>query len=284
MKKLLALLLVFALLFSLAACAGNKTDGKTPTKEAAAGKDSGKDVGKSGSYSEAYELYDTVTSALSDAFDRPVEKHNEALDDDNYTDMIAELFLPFLSIDMAFTATCGQDNWAAAMEALLTDATAEEIADNQYRITYKSSYYLPDTYEAVENIPHEMRCAYDSATGGIQFIETAEYEGETKLLGFVEFQPLGDNRYALQDLRERAIVEYDGKEAITFVYSRCEDDAYTPEKDSILGDGSIADAWAIQDANCSAIFTLDTATLTLWFAASQTEFSSEDERTIVIDR
>ena len=157
MKKILASLIVLCLLPLFSVCAADKPS----------------------SYADAYQLHSDLTTAMMDAYESLTEAHNEGLEYDDPSSLAMILFLPFLSIDMAFTASLKEDTEASAALAAfaffgITDAALIRQAPHDYIITYAN----PDEQ------PVEMRCEFSPETGALRF--TQYTDGALKLFKLLE--------------------------------------------------------------------------------------------------
>ena len=119
MKKMFALLLVLCLLPLFGAHAAGKPD----------------------SYAKAYLLHSDITTAILDAYQALTEPNNEGLEYDDPDNLSMIFFLPFLSLDMAFTATFDEsmdESTALAVFGFfgITDASFARKAPHNYLITY----------------------------------------------------------------------------------------------------------------------------------------------------
>ena len=83
----------------------------------------------------------------------------------------------------------------------------------------------------------EVHCLCDPDTGGLRILEKVG----GAVTEFLEFIPLGDNKYALQTSLERAYVTYRDGEFENLIYTRAVDSAkYNNEADSIYPTGSLS--------------------------------------------
>lgn len=297
MKKFLAILLTLLLVFSLAACKGGSADPATADDSGASTQpDAGGPASAPGnSYAAAYELYYAITTAMNVAFDGVVDPHNAALQVENETywsdpDYYSGIFLPFLSIDIAYTATFEEDNWAGISASLqqglswfdLTDVVVERTAANSYRLAYRGSYTDTETWESTEGVYFESLCQYDPGTGALRFAMYAEPGGVRALQSLIQFVPLGGDRYALISRSERAVVEY--KDGVVTAFDYGNGAALNdPDADNIFPAGSgTGAAWVGAQPDIQRRITLQDGTMTIWIAASDSGYQPTAEHTITI--
>ncbi|MCL2867541.1 MAG: hypothetical protein FWF47_07275 [Clostridia bacterium] len=214
------------------------------------------------SYADAYQLHSDLTTAMLDAYESLTEAHDEGLEYDDPSSLAMILFLPFLSIDMAFTASLKEDAEASAALAAfaffgITDAALTRQAPHDYIITYAN----PD------ELPVEMHCEFSPETGALRF--TQYTDGALKQ--FQELVPLDGNRYALQSKHQRALVTYADGRLGGFIYSGIAqslfgegDTSYDVVRDGIYPDASgLNEAWVTERDDVQLCITLDGFTLTV---------------------
>jgi len=240
MKKMLALLLVFSLLPVFGAFAAGKPD----------------------SYASAYQRHNDITTAMLDTYNALTEAHNEGLEYDDPDSLTMVLFLPFISLDMAFTASLDENADAATALAVfvifgVTDATFTRQAPHDYLITYTNQ----------DELLVEMHCEFSPASGALRFSQFTD----GILKQFQEFVPLDGNRYAFQNKHQRALVTYEDGHLIDFVYSGIAqslfgdgETAYDMERDGIYQDVSgLDEAWVMERDDIQLVIQLDGSALTV---------------------
>ncbi|NLW79164.1 MAG: hypothetical protein GXY32_07120 [Ruminococcaceae bacterium] len=255
MKKILSLLLAGCLAAVCLAGCGNPAQKvmESVLSQAGAGGENAKpaDANTPGggvstatkSYSEAYTLMSNITSGISDVIDAALAKHNESLDSDDPESLSSVIAMYFLSIDFAFTASLNEE---ATEEILGAAFSFLQIEDFALTKNAPHDYTLRFT-GASEGNQFEMHAQYDVGTGALRYVETKD----GALKEFVEFVPLGNGRYVLQNNYQRGVVEYDGSKVKSFTLSSAsgtleEGEYYTPEQDGVYPGGAGADAaWVV---------------------------------------
>lgn len=275
MKKILALALVLIMVFTIAACGGG--DDKDPSGGTSKPGNNTSNPGNSDTESEgtdnpvisapgkdygtSYEFYADLADKLSSTITDIIENNNRRLeeeDPDNYYDdpnyMLLVVYIPFLSIDMAFTAAVTDDidpaGLALAYSFFGIDDTELTIqSPGRYRITYT----LTDRDDDTKTNSVEELLRYEN--GSIRYEQ--RFNGE--LDEFYEFISLGGDRYALQGKKDRAIIKYKNGEIIEVIHSEnmYEKDistgelkewsvVYDPEADSIWGKSNLDEDWVLE--------------------------------------
>ena len=240
MKKVFILLLVFCLLPLFGAHAADKPD----------------------SYAKAYQLHNGITTAILDAYQALTEVNNEDLEYDDPNNLSMILFLPFISLDMAFTAALDEsvDEFTAlAVFGFfgIADASFTRQAPHDYLITYTNQ----------DELPVEMRCEFSPASGALRF---SQFTGGV-LKQFQELMPLEGNRYALQNKYQRAVVAYADGRLDGLIYSGIGqslfgdgDAGYNMERDGTFPNASgLGEAWVMERDDIQLIIKLDGSALTV---------------------
>lgn len=320
MKKMFTLLLALTLVISLAACGGKSgenssdkqlmedlqsaVDGKTggETGEQQSGKESKNAAApvllvndSVSAYSQAYNNYSAVYTAMDDTYHGLLDQHNAAIeaekedywdDPNHFTDIVWN----FVNVSAAYTATFGDSDYEVGVAALfemlgITDGKVEEMDASNYRMTYTATGYTdPETWETHENVPYEDLCGFDADAGALYFREYVTINGDRKLVSFIEFVPLGGGRYALQSEKERGIVEVINGEAVSYEYAGYSI-PFDAEADSIFPKASGVDsAWILAGSEMKHHITLDSKNLHIWAEAITEGILPMPERDIVIAR
>lgn len=302
MKKLVALLLVLILALSLASCSkpgsGAGTDpsqGSQPQTPSGSGGAPAVLVNDSvNSYSQAYKNYETLYSAMNDAYYAVLDPHNEAIEQssDDYWDdpnHFSDVVDNFVNISIGLTATFGDSGYQTGVAAMfemfnMKDAKVEELDGKSYKMTYVGVYNDPVTWESYENVPWEELCGFDPATGSLYFRSYATVNGEKTLGSFVEFVPLGGGRYALQSESERGIVTMLNGEVAAYDYAAFKE-KFDPEADAIFPNAAKADAaWITAGGGMYQHITLSDSSLHIWADEITDGLLSAPERDITIER
>lgn len=272
MKKFLAFALALIMVFTLAACGGGddkNSSGSTsnpgsntskPGNSGTESKDTSNPVinapGKD--YATSYEFYADLTNKLATTITDIVEENNKRLEEEKPDSYISDpsyilifLYIPFLSIDMAFTAAVTDDIDPAGLALAysffgIDDAKLTIQSPGRYKITYT----LPDRDDDTKTNSIEELLRYEN--GSIRYEQRINGE----LDEFYEFISLGGDRYALQGKRDRAIIKYKNGEIIEVIHSETmyEKDSktgelkewsvlYDPDSDSIWGKSNLDEDW-----------------------------------------
>lgn len=190
-------------------------------------------------YSGAYALADNISKDMNTLMDQALTKNNREHpegDPKNADDVVPFMFI---SIPFSYTAYFGEDE--TMYEGIVSMAEMMGISEAKVTRTAQHNYTLTGkTFR--ENLPYEINGVYDSANGSIRMTEK---EGG-KVIEFLEFVPLGNEKYALQSSKERAVVLYGGGKIESFIYTETNaDDVYSAEGDSIFPEGPASeDGWA----------------------------------------
>ena len=214
------------------------------------------------SYANAYQLHNDITTAMLDTFNALTEVHNEGLEYEDPASLEMVLFLPFISIDMAFTAALDEIAPESTMMAVfgffgIDDATFTRQAPHDYLITYTNQ----------DELPVEMHCEFFPASGALRFSQFTD----GALKQFQEFVPLDGSRYALQNRHQRALVTYADGQVDDYIYSGIRqslygdgDTAYDMERDGIFpGASGLGEAWVMERDDIQLVIKLDGSVLTV---------------------
>ncbi|HEX2947115.1 MAG TPA: hypothetical protein VHT96_14305 [Clostridia bacterium] len=192
-------------------------------------------------YKSTYTLIDGIGTSMNNLLNRSLAKNNKAVpenDPQSTSDLSPFMFNP---IPLCYTnAFCEDplmiDATISAIEMLgITEAKVTRNAEHNYTISGK---------EAGTNTPFEINGIYTPTSKSLRMVE----KKDGKVDSFFEFIPLGDNKYAFQTNKERAIVVYKDGKVLSFTYSMlAEAPYYDSESDSIYPAGKGADdSWISQ--------------------------------------
>jgi len=234
MKKILSLVLAVLMVLALAAC-GGKSDApsvesggvpQTQNEQSGSANENSPVVSAPKadsklpqSYAEGYEFYYDIADEMDRLVNGIVEANNARLEeeypDDYYSrsDYMILLYMPFISLDMAFTATL-DDSSVASVESVYRmmgseDAKVEKLSSGEYRISYTGSDWQDETntYLVEELVSY--------SNGSIRYVQYVD--GEIKAL--YEYVSLGNDRFAMQSRTNRAVLTY--KDAIFCGFCYC---------------------------------------------------------------
>lgn len=276
MKKLLALLLAVVMIFSLMACgqdqgsdddddSGSKKQqdpDKDPDKDPGGSQKPGIDPGTVSSYAECYNLFETVIGAMETTVNDIVDTNNARLeknDPDNYyqdPSYLTIIYMPFVSLDMAFTATITDDTPASSISMVYEmfgceDVTFTKNAPGSYTLRYTTTDYSDESIV----YQYEEKLSYEGASLRYEQWKDGEVNA------FVEFISLGGDRYALQNRTNRAVLTYkDGKiTEMTHSWTIWDEDWETgePSPESVRYDLSEDGIWGRKDLDESWVRELE---------------------------
>ena len=174
------------------------------------------------SYAESYNLFSDISNKLGELCAEKIQEHNQKLADkypDSYlenSDYIATTVFPFYEIDIALTAsideTMTNELLGNVFDAFgLKNSKFTRNTTNDYSITFDNN-----SGDAIIFI-----CKYNPANGAFLFLDKIDAkDGNDTVKAMIEFLPLGENKYAIQSLTERAIVTYKGGVITNAVYSK----------------------------------------------------------------
>lgn len=144
------------------------------------------------------------------------------------------------SSDMSFVSALSEDQ--AKIDEVVklweyfgcTDVKVKHDVPNDYTMTGK---------RAGMDTSFNIHCTYSPETDSLRIFD----KDGAQIADYYEFVLLGADKYAIQNLYERAIVEYKDDKIASLIYSlrpRTNESAYKPDADSIYPDGKgIDDAW-----------------------------------------
>ncbi|MCL2811490.1 MAG: hypothetical protein FWD25_06320 [Clostridia bacterium] len=220
---------------------------------------------KPDSYAKAYNLFSDISAAMGNAYEETVGDHSDNLeyDDPNSLDLI--LFLPFLSIDMAFTSMLDEEAEDYVVQTVFSMFGMEDVAfthpaPHQYLLAYTSI----DEDQGKKEV--EMLCQFSPASGAIRYSR----RDNGVVMDFQELVPLGGDRYAMQNGSQRAIVTYANGRVTDFAFSSAGGQSlfgsgelvYDFDSDSIYPGPSGADeTWVGEKADLQLRVRLDDSTL-----------------------
>jgi len=227
MKKIMAIILVLAMslsIMTMTACTGNFGGLGEIVKDLnnvadALNNDSSNDsisFNKAKNYAEAYTQLTIIQTKVNGLLSEINNKHNENLDytDENYTGF--SYFGILYSGEMLITSTLSEETYESLKTwyNYLSDFTVDRTKANEYNISYKNDDGEITVYE----------CKFDASTGSLSFVQKKNGE----ITGFYEFINLGNDKYALQNNSERAVVTYKDGTATNLSYSSTYSGDYEP--------------------------------------------------------
>lgn len=297
MRKFLALLLVLMLVLTLAACGGKDAQkpsgGKTkqPTSTESTDKP-GNSPGKD--YATCYAFYSEMTNKLSQTILEIVENNNTRLEEENpegyFNDpsyLMLFLYLPFLSIDMAFTAAVTDTVEPAAIAMTyaflgIDDVSFTVLSPGNYKITFTTKDREDETI--TKHVEETMKYEKES----IRYVQRVDGEVDE----FYEFISLGGDRYAIQSKNARAIVTYKDGQIIQVLHSdnMYEMDrntgnltewsvVYDPDSDSAWGRKDLDEDWVLElesSGGLERIYELKNGTLTISGQKSKYDWETDE--------
>lgn len=216
MKRFIIILLSALMLLVAVGCGTKPSPSNPPGGSDPGSPDEGgsaPSLDKIGTYADAYEFYNNMESALEKAVTDPYEAYIELLEtekpDTYYNDptYMTMLYMPFLSIDLAFTATFTDAVSPSTIQAAFSIMGMEDVS---FKVQSPGSYQVLFKGTDSDDIPYqgEIKAEYDASSKSLHFIEYHDNELNT----FIEFISLGGDRYALQNKSNRALITYrDGK-------------------------------------------------------------------------
>jgi len=167
------------------------------------------------SYAKAYDLFSNIATAMGNAYEETVGDHSVDLEYDDPTNLSLILFMPFLSLDMAFTSMLDEEVDDYVVQTVFSmfgrdDVVLTRAAPHEYILAYTGT----DWYEVSKDV--ELLCVFSPSTGSIRYSR----RDNGVLMDFQELVPLGGDRYALQNGNQRAVVSYVNGvvDAFTFSY------------------------------------------------------------------
>lgn len=212
------------------------------------------------SYAKAYQLFSNITEAMMDKYQLLIEGHDQDLEYDAPDYLEGIIFLPFISIDMAFTSMLDESvEESAALAAFaffgIQDASFTRLAANDYQIAYTSK-------NGASNI---IRCVFSPENGALRY---SRYQNDA-IEEYVEFVPLGEDQYAMQSGYQRAVVTYSQDQIEAFTFSSTDqsllntgDIVYDLNRDGIYPSISgLGEAWVLYHGDLQLIIQLDESAL-----------------------
>ena len=218
---------------------------------------------KPDSYAEGYALFSGITDAIGNAYTQAAGNHSEGLEYDDPANIDAVLFMPFLSIDMAFTNMLDESVADHVVQTVFSVFGMEDVA-----FTRQAPHDYLITYTKQEGERVEIHCEFSPENGAIRY--SRRDDGVT--MDFQELAPLGENRYALQNGSQRAVVTYADGKAEAFVYSSAGQQSlfgsgemvYDLENDGIYPSASgVDEAWVTEREDLRQTVRLDATALSV---------------------
>ncbi len=307
MKKLISIFLSFALMFCASACTNSDSkveddndDGavkeKSSDAETVENKDSEKNSntsdsadGPGNSYASAYSFYTEMTQELSTLVMDIVDNHNAKLEEENpdgyfydpsYYLMLA--YMPFSSLNMAFTATVDETTDSSAIEMAYSFLGFKDV---KFIRTGKGEYTITSSYENSDGTVTSYEEYMKFSDGSLSYNHFTNGE-QTEYLEFVN---LGNNRYAVQNESARALITYKNGEITSLVHSsnKYETDWETGAltdwsvvneypTESIWGRDDLDEDWVLEKGEDAyiKIYSLTSDTLTITGLDKNTDWST----------
>jgi len=163
------------------------------------------------SYSEGYNFWDDIWSAMETAVNDIVDANNARLEeekpDDYWTDetYLTILYMPFFSLDLAFTASVNDQMTEYTIKMLFgEEATFTKLTSGHYKIRFTGEEYDESYENVIDTYEVELELRFDVETSSMSYVERVD--GIINV--FHEYIGLGNDRYALQNKTNRAIVTY----------------------------------------------------------------------------
>lgn len=198
-------------------------------------------VSSANDYAGAYLKIDAINKAVDELVTKSILLYDKSAPEDK---RIGDVFIAgslISSMDLAFTAGMKEDQTQLDAVAQVwemfgcTDVKVSHDAPHNYTLTGK---------RAGLDTSFEIKCSFSPGTGSLRLID----KDGGQLVEFYEFVPLDADKYAVQTLYARAIVEYKEGKVNYFIYTANKTDkalAYDPEADGIYEKGGALDeAWA----------------------------------------
>lgn len=184
-------------------------------------------------YSSAYALLDNIRKSMNTLLDQSLTINNKAHPEGDPKNTDGVIPLLFGSITMGFTAYFGEDE--TYYEGIVS--VAEMVGITESKVTRNAAHdYTLSGKERREKLPYEVHGVYDPATGSLRMVEKTD----GKVTEFFEFVPLGNDQYAYQTNKERAMVIYRNGQLESFIYTKIDnnDTDYDLESQSIYPTGA----------------------------------------------
>lgn len=280
MKRIIAILAVLALVMSFAACGDNKPasggsgqSGNNTSSEAAVVSTNDNTQSGEKSLADIYEYYDSIIDLLQKKIGDIIEVNNKKLQDaggEYYNDpayMIVS-YLPFLTLStdpIMFSAGTPVSTLELSYSYMGHEDAKIEQDGNQYTVTYKDS-------DSDGEYVNKKVMKFDPQTISMSYVSYRNDE----VVNFYEYVGLGNDKYALVDTRDRAIVTCKDGEILTALHASniYDEDWETGElskesavnvypDDSIFGK-TVDDSWVTQheaDGAIERLYNFDGSTL-----------------------
>lgn len=199
-------------------------------------------------FAGAYSQIKAICTALDKLVNKPVLLYDKTLPNNDPKRLDNISFSLLMSGDLSFLAVLCEDQ--TKLDAIVqawemfgcTDVKLKHNAANDYTLTGK---------RAGLDTSFEIHCAYSPEKGSLLLLDKDGGE----VVELYEFVPLGGDKYAIQTLYERCIIEYKDGKIISFIYSRNKTDkalAYDITKDGIYPNGQgTGEAWVLKNGEDS---------------------------------
>lgn len=194
-------------------------------------------VSSANDYAGAYLQIDAINKAVDELVTKSILLYDKSAPEDK---RIGDVFIAgslISSMDLAFTSGLKEDQTQIDAVAQVwqmfgcTDVKISHDAPHNYTLTGK---------RAGLDTSFEIKCSFSPGTGSLRIIDKDGGE----VVEFYEFVPLDTDKYAVQTLYARAIVEYKEGKIGSFVYTTNKTDkslAYNYEADGIYEKGGALD-------------------------------------------
>ena len=244
--------------------APNTQEAEAPTAQATAdpaGSPEGTDApatqqaADDGSYADSFDFYMSLLTELAETGGTYIRSHNVVIEernpDDYYSDpdYIDIIYMPFVSLNMAMTASVNDDVDPESIEWAYEFYGYEDV---KFTVNAPGSYTVTMHDEEEDGNIRYYTEYLTYANGSIRY----EWQIDGVTVEFVEFVSMGDDRYALQNMTDRAVVHYTNGEIPDFCHSelRSETDwdtgkttswsrSYDPQRESAWGRTDLDSAW-----------------------------------------
>lgn len=260
-------MIVFIL--SLSACSGEVSSSSSPDNNLSSSDLSSSDSPNSEeifpveitSYMTGYKEYRRISEAFADKVNGIIDSNNFKLEEmypsdfykrDGYANFV--LPLPFVCADIAFTSSFNEEtskqNIEESLSAFFDECTFTRQKEDSYRLDYTiKNEELSTSYNGY------FTAEYDMWTGAIRFTSYSDKDGSMRMTSFLEFVTVDDDKYAICDTDEQAIITYKNGAVIEFMYSKnkigyseVNDTSWYNEPEIYSGDREINEQWIDKDA------------------------------------
>ncbi len=195
-------------------------------------------VSSANDYAGAYLQIDAINKAVDELVTKSILLYDKSAPEDK---RIGDVFIAgslISSMDLAFTSGLKEDQTQIDAVAKVwemfgcTDVKITHDAPHNYTLTGK---------RAGVDTSFEIKCSFSPGTGALRIID----KDGSEVVEFYEFVPLGTDKYAIQTLYARAIVEYKDGKINNFVYTMKKIEkalAYNAQEHGIFENAGAVDA------------------------------------------